>query len=89
MSPPDFVSWTGLIHDIARGEPTAEVRLAATFSRGIRLLSIHYGAPDPERVIGDVLAVVAQGIRRGEVREDTGLPRYVRTVFRDILELNS
>jgi RNA polymerase sigma factor (sigma-70 family) len=76
-------SWTGLVERIRQGDPAGMEELYQVFSKGVRFfLYRQLGPRDLEDKIHDLFLIVAQSIRRGELREPERLMGYVRTVVR-------
>jgi|SRR5262245_51820417 RNA polymerase sigma factor (sigma-70 family) len=76
-------SWTQLVERIQENDPTAMEELYAVFSKGIRyFLCRQLGPQDLDDKVHDVFLIIAQAIRRGDLREPERLMGYVRTVVR-------
>lgn len=81
--PPQEKSWTGLVDRVRQGDPAGLEELYQIFSKGVRFfLYRQLGPVDLEDKVHDVFLIVAQAIRRGELREPERLMGYVRTVVR-------
>lgn len=75
--------WTNLVERVSRGEGAALEELYRLFSRGIRYsLCRQLGPQDLDDRLHDVFLIIAQAIRRGELRDPERLMGYVRTVVR-------
>jgi RNA polymerase sigma-70 factor, ECF subfamily len=75
--------WTELVEKVRRGDGSAMEDLYRVFSRGIRYsLCRQLGPQDLDDRVHEVFLVVAQAIRRGDLRDAERLMGYVRTVVR-------
>ena len=73
--------WARLVARIREGEPGAMEELYGVFERGIRYFLLrNLGPEDVEDKVHDCFVIVAQAIRRGELREPERLMGFVRTV---------
>jgi RNA polymerase sigma-70 factor (ECF subfamily) len=76
-------SWPELIEKLKVNDETAMEELYLVFSRGVRFfLWRHLGQQDLEDMVHDVFLVVAQAIRRGELRDPERLMGFIWTVVR-------
>jgi len=76
-------SWTNLVDRIRMGDPGGMEDLYQIFSKGVRFfLYRQLGPRDIEDKVHDIFLIVAQAIRKGELREPERLMGYVRTVVR-------
>jgi RNA polymerase sigma factor (sigma-70 family) len=74
------------VEKIRRGDPEGTEEFCKIFYRGIRFfVARHLGPEDAEDQVQDVLLIVVQAIRRGELRDPACLPGYVRTVVRHLI----
>ncbi|PWU03316.1 MAG: sigma-70 family RNA polymerase sigma factor [Terriglobia bacterium] len=77
------VAWSGVVDRIQRGDPTGMEDLYQVFSKGVRFfLYRQLGPHDLDDKVHDVFLIVAQSIRKGDLREPDRLMGYVRTVVR-------
>ena len=75
--------WADVVDRIRRGDPTGMEKLYQTFSKGIRfLLYRQLGSRDLDDKVHDIFLIVAQSIRKGDLREPERLMGYVRTIVR-------
>jgi len=80
---PPEASWAGVVDRIRRGDPTGMEELYQVFSKGVRFfLYRQLGPRDLDDKVHDVFLIVAQSIRKGDLREPERLMGYVRTVVR-------
>jgi RNA polymerase sigma factor (sigma-70 family) len=80
---PPEVSWAGVVERIRRDDPTGMEELYQVFSKGVRFfLYRQLGPRDLDDKVHDVFLIVAQSIRKGDLREPERLMGYVRTVVR-------
>jgi len=80
---PSVPAWPDLVQRLREGETSAMEDLYQVFYAGIRFhLWRHVGAQDMPDRLHDVFLIVAESIRRGELREPERLMGYVRTVVR-------
>jgi len=80
---PGSTSWTRLVEQIRDNEPAGMEELYGIFSKGIRyFLCRQLGTQDLDDKVHDVFLIIAQAIRRGDLREPERLMGYVRTVVR-------
>ena len=80
---PTEASWAGVVERIRRGDPTGMEELYQVFSKGVRFfLYRQLGPRDLDDKVHDVFLIVAQSIRKGDLREPERLMGYVRTVVR-------
>jgi len=76
-------SWTRLVERIRDNDPAGMEELYGIFSKGIRyFLCRQLGPQDLDDKVHDVFLIIAQAIRRGDLREPERLMGYVRTVVR-------
>ena len=76
-------SWTTLVERIRREEPGGLEELYRLFERGVRYyLCRHLGPQDLNDRVHDAFLIVAEAIRRGELRDPERLMGYVGTVVR-------
>ena len=79
----ETTSWARLVEQIQAGDPAGMERLYAVFAKGVRyFLWRQLGAQDLDDKVHDILLIVIQSIRRGDLREPERLMGYVRTVLR-------
>lgn len=79
-------SQAGYVEKIRNGDPEGIEEFCNVFYRGIRFfVARHLGPEDAEDQVQDVLLIVVQAIRRGELRDPACLPGYVRTVVRHLI----
>jgi RNA polymerase sigma-70 factor, ECF subfamily len=75
--------WTQLVEQIRNDDPQGMEELYRVFSKGIRyFLCRQLGPQDLDDRVHDVFLIIAQAIRRGDLREPERLMGYVRTVVR-------
>ena len=75
--------WSRLVARIREGEPGAMEELYGVFEKGIRYFILrNLGPEDVEDKVHDCFVIVAQAIRRGELREPERLMGFVRTVVK-------
>ena len=75
--------WSTLVHRIYHGDNDSVEQLYRYFYGGIRLfLCRHLGAQELEDKVHDTFVIVLTAIQRGEVRDPSRLPAFVRTVVR-------
>lgn len=75
--------WARLVARIREGEPGAMEELYGVFEKGIRYFLLrNLGPEDVEDKVHDCFVIVAQAIRRGELREPERLMGFVRTVVK-------
>jgi RNA polymerase sigma factor (sigma-70 family) len=80
---PDTPSWASLVAKIRSDDPAGMEELYRVFSRGIRFyLWRQLGVQDLDDRLHDTFLIVAQAIRRGDLREPERLMGFVRTVVR-------
>ncbi|HWB83387.1 MAG TPA: sigma-70 family RNA polymerase sigma factor [Bryobacteraceae bacterium] len=80
---PTDPSWPDLVQRIQMGDPSGMEDLYHIFSKGIRFfLCRQLGPQDLDDKVHDVFLIVAQAIRKGDLREPERLMGYVRTVVR-------
>jgi RNA polymerase sigma-70 factor (ECF subfamily) len=80
---PTEASWAGVVERIRRDDPTGMEELYQVFSKGVRFfLYRQLGPRDLDDKVHDVFLIVAQSIRKGDLREPERLMGYVRTVVR-------
>jgi RNA polymerase sigma factor (sigma-70 family) len=80
---PTEVSWADVVERIRRGDPAGMEELYHVFSKGVRFfLYRQLGPRDLDDKVHDVFLIVAQSIRKGDLREPERLMGYVRTVVR-------
>src|SRR5215471_18647846 len=76
-------SWPALIQKIQSNDADGMEELYRVFSRGVRFfLWRQIGKQDLEDTVHDTFLIVAQAIRRGDVREPERLMGFVWTVVR-------
>jgi RNA polymerase sigma-70 factor (ECF subfamily) len=79
----EATGWSGIVERIRAGEQSAMEDLYDVFSKGIRFyLCRHLGPQDLEDRLHDIFLIVAQSIRKGDLREPERLMGYVYTVVR-------
>lgn len=75
--------WADLVEKIRRDDNAALEELYRIFSRGVRFhLCRQLGPQDLDDRVHEVFLIVAQAIRRGDLRDPERLMGYVRTVVR-------
>jgi RNA polymerase sigma factor (sigma-70 family) len=75
--------WTELVEKVKNDETAGMEELYRVFSRGVRFyLCRQLGPQDLDDKVHDTFLIVAQAIRRGDLREPERLMGYVRTVVR-------
>ena len=75
--------WADLVEKIKLDDGAALEELYRVFSRGVRFhLCRQMGPQDLDDRVHEVFLIVAQAIRRGDLREPERLMGYVRTVVR-------
>lgn len=75
--------WAGLVEKIKHDDSGALEELYRVFSRGVRFhLCRQLGPQDVDDRVHEVFLIVAQAIRRGDLRDPERLMGYVRTVVR-------
>ena len=80
---PSGASWVQLVERIQDNDPAGMEELYCVFSKGIRyFLCRQLGPQDLDDKVHDVFLIIAQAIRRGDLREPERLMGYVRTVVR-------
>ena len=80
---PAEASWPDVVERIRRGDPSGMEELYQVFSKGVRFfLYRQLGPRDLDDKVHDVFLIVAQSIRKGDLREPERLMGYVRTVVR-------
>ena len=80
---PSESSWASLVAKIRNDDPAGMEELYRVFSRGIRFyLWRQLGVQDLDDRLHDTFLIVAQAIRRGDLREPDRLMGFVRTVVR-------
>jgi RNA polymerase sigma-70 factor (ECF subfamily) len=80
---PAEASWANVVERIRRGDPAGMEELYQVFSKGVRFfLYRQLGPRDLDDKVHDVFLIVAQSIRKGDLREPERLMGYVRTVVR-------
>lgn len=83
VPPVDNIDWASLVKRIQTDDPTGMEDLYRVFSHGIRFyLCRQLGVQDLDDKVHDVFLIVAESIKRGDVREPERLMGYVRTVLR-------
>lgn len=76
-------AWVDLVDRIRADDPTGMEELYRHFSKGIRyFLCRQLGPQDLDDKVHDAFLIIAQAIRRGDLREPERLMGYVRTVVR-------
>jgi RNA polymerase sigma-70 factor, ECF subfamily len=75
--------WADVVERIRQGDPSGMEDLYQVFSKGVRFfLYRQLGPRDLDDKVHDVFVIVAQAIRRGDLRDPERLMGYVRTVVR-------
>jgi RNA polymerase sigma factor (sigma-70 family) len=75
--------WSEIVERIRKDDPTGLEELYGVFAKGVRfLLYRKLGPKDLDDKVHDVFLIVAQAIRRGDLREPERLMGYVHTVVR-------
>lgn len=75
--------WSELVGKIRRDDCSALEELYRVFSRGVRFyLCRQLGPQDLDDKVHEVFLIVAQAIRKGDLRDPARLMGYVRTVVR-------
>jgi RNA polymerase sigma factor (sigma-70 family) len=83
VTPEQESQWTELVERIRRNDNAALEELYRVFSRGVRFhLCRQLGPQDLDDRVHETFLIVAQAIRRGDLREPERLMGYVRTVVR-------
>jgi RNA polymerase sigma factor (sigma-70 family) len=83
MTPAVQKSWTGLVERIRRSEQGGLEDLYRLFERGVRFyLCRQLGPQDLNDRVHDAFLIVAEAIRKGELRDPERLMGYVGTVVR-------
>ncbi len=76
-------SWAELVEKIRAGDESGMEDLYRVFSEGIRFhLCRQLGPQDLDDKIHDIFVIIAQSIRKGELRQPERLMGYVRTIVR-------
>ena len=82
-SRPAQPDWAALVARIQRDDPQAMEELYQVFTRGMRYyLCRQLGPQDLDDRVHDCFLIVAQAIRRGELREPERLMGFARTIVR-------
>ncbi len=80
---PQQPDWVDLVNRIQRDDPQAMEELYQVFTRGMRYyLCRQLGPQDLDDRVHDCFLIVAQAIRRGELREPERLMGFARTIVR-------
>ena len=75
--------WRLLANRVQRGDDDAMQELYGIFSKGIRfMLFRQLGPVDLEDKVHDVFLLIAQAVRKGELRDPARLMGYIHTVVR-------
>lgn len=75
--------WASMVQRIQTGDPSGMEELYGVFTSGIRFyLCRQLGPQDLDDKVHDAFLIIAQSIRRGDLREPERLMGYVRTVIR-------
>ena len=75
--------WSLTVHRICQGDREAVEQLYLYFGRGIRLFLLRQVGPQElEDRVHDAFLLVVGAIRRGEIRNPSRLPGFIRTVLR-------
>ena len=75
--------WADLVDKIRKDDPAGMEELYRVFSRGIRFFFFRQlGSQDVDDKVHEAFLIVAQAIRKGDLREPERLMGYVRTVVR-------
>jgi len=81
--PLQITDWTPLVQRIRDGDNAAMEELYGIFAKGIRYFLLrNLGPDDLDDKVHDCFLIVAQAIRKGELREPERLMGYVRTVVK-------
>jgi RNA polymerase sigma factor (sigma-70 family) len=84
--PPDAgqaIDWADLVFRIRGGEPAAMEQLYGLFARGIRYFILRSLGPDElEDRVHDCFLIVAEAIRKGDLRDPSRLMGFVRTIVK-------
>ena len=81
--------WVSIVQRIRDGDPAAMEELYAVFEKGIRYFLLrNLGPDDLEDKVHDCFLIVAQAIRKGELRDPERLMGYVRTVVKRQIAAN-
>ncbi len=76
-------SWAELVERVRSGEPSGMEELYRVFSKGIRFyLCRQVGPQDLDDKVHDLILIITQSIRNGDLREPERLMGYVRTIVR-------
>ncbi len=80
---PTDPGWAHVVERIRDNDPSGMEELYQVFSKGVRyFLCRQLGPQDLDDKVHDVFLIIAQAIRRGDLREPERLMGYVRTVVR-------
>jgi RNA polymerase sigma factor (sigma-70 family) len=83
MATPAEHPWACLVERIRMGDPSGLEDLYKVFTTGIRFyLCRQLGPQDLDDKVHDAFLIIAQAIRRGDLREPDRLMGYVRTIIR-------
>ncbi|MDP9055033.1 MAG: sigma-70 family RNA polymerase sigma factor [Acidobacteriota bacterium] len=75
--------WAALVNGIRDGDSTAMASLYRVFAKGVRYFLLrNLGPEDIDDKVHDCFLIVAQAIRKGDLREPERLMGYVRTVVK-------
>jgi RNA polymerase sigma-70 factor, ECF subfamily len=76
-------NWTHLVQKVRSGDPQGAVGLYAAFAGPVRVrLSRVVSSEEIEDRLHEVVVIVLEAIRRGEIHDPERLPGFVRTVTR-------
>lgn len=78
-----ITDWSEIVTRIRDGEPAAMEELYAIFAKGIRYFLLrNLGSEDLDDRVHDCFVIVAEAIRKGDLRDPARLMGYVRTVVK-------
>jgi len=78
-----ITDWSEIVARIRDGDPAAMEELYAIFSKGIRYFLLrNLGSEDLDDRVHDCFVIVAESIRKGDLRDPARLMGYVRTVVK-------
>lgn len=80
---PNGTEWARVVERIRQGEGAAVEELYAFCAKGVRYFLLRrLGRDELEDRVHDVFIVVAEAIRKGDLRDPARLIGYIRTVVR-------
>jgi RNA polymerase sigma factor (sigma-70 family) len=81
--------WAGIVTRIRDGDASAMEELYAIFAKGIRYFLLrNLGADDLDDRVHDCFVIVAEAIRKGDLRDPARLMGFVRTVVKRQIAAN-